>query len=347
MKIHLSNFVRNKQLHAPDFKASIRTNESVTNSQVENISLHGIASNNVQRADRCESNEEMNKASENDGKDESSRRKLLKLLEVAESQVYSAHSRKQNGKADGAVTNTSPKVEGTVTSVVSDNGKESREKILLTLNGSKAIRQAVTKKNVNSKKKTFAEKLMDILFTKDTEDVITWFPEGESFVVLSPSQFTRDVLPRFFKEAKYESFVRKLYRWGFKRVPGSAKDTAFYHNMFLRNQPELCKRMRSCNIIFGENEVKNRVASITTRQITVPASCEDPSQARVPMTQANLGKQTVRIDSALRSRGLPEAFNKVPSLQHNNSLLVVIHEECKTSAQVLIRSFRSLMLRSK
>ncbi|KAL7535134.1 hypothetical protein ACHAWF_005067 [Thalassiosira exigua] len=46
---------------------------------------------------------------------------------------------------------------------------------------------------------------------------------------------------KFFKATKLRSFHRQLNLWGFQRVP-SEKD-AWYHDKFIRDQPELIKKM--------------------------------------------------------------------------------------------------------
>lgn len=49
--------------------------------------------------------------------------------------------------------------------------------------------------------------------------IVNWKVDSEHneqhFVVQDIDDFTKQVLPSFFKVAKYESFQRKLYRWGF------------------------------------------------------------------------------------------------------------------------------------
>jgi len=101
--------------------------------------------------------------------------------------------------------------------------------------------------------KTFPEILMDVLSAPESRGLIEWLPGGASFVVLEPFDLASDVLPRYFKrsQCQYESFVRKLNRWGFRRVGGakhSNRDSgAYYHELFVRDRPELCKRMR-CRI---------------------------------------------------------------------------------------------------
>lgn len=40
--------------------------------------------------------------------------------------------------------------------------------------------------------------------------MITWSPSGDSFVVLQPDAFARELLPTVFKHNNYTSFVRQL-----------------------------------------------------------------------------------------------------------------------------------------
>jgi hypothetical protein len=48
---------------------------------------------------------------------------------------------------------------------------------------------------------------------------IAWLPDGKSFVVVDKRKVAMELLPQFsFPRAKFESFVRKLYRWGFKQT---------------------------------------------------------------------------------------------------------------------------------
>ena len=101
----------------------------------------------------------------------------------------------------------------------------------------------------DQQKKRFSAKLMDVLNDKSNEEIIHWFAEGEKFIIVNKDAFTKEVLPQHFKVCKFESFVRKLYRWGFKRVYKTEKDAAFYHPMFTKGSPEMCKRMKSFNIL--------------------------------------------------------------------------------------------------
>lgn len=98
-------------------------------------------------------------------------------------------------------------------------------------------------------KKKFPQILMHVLSIEEYSDMISWTPDGLGFDVTKPFDFTSDVLPRFFKEAQFASFVRKLNRWGFRRLNRGTDSGAFYHDLFRRDKPELCKKMSCKNVI--------------------------------------------------------------------------------------------------
>lgn len=70
-----------------------------------------------------------------------------------------------------------------------------------------------------SKREIFPQRLMSILDDSSLTDVVTWLPNGKSFVIVRPDVFTTDVLPTYLppmdarRSTKYPSFTRKLNRW--------------------------------------------------------------------------------------------------------------------------------------
>lgn len=77
---------------------------------------------------------------------------------------------------------------------------------------------------------------------------VAWLPDGKSFVIRHPDEFTRKVLPKFFKATKFSSFTRKLYRWGFRQVNrgiGPDDPIIFGNEHFQRDKLELMVQMRS------------------------------------------------------------------------------------------------------
>ena len=65
----------------------------------------------------------------------------------------------------------------------------------------------VSKKAKSNKKQNFAQKLMHLLSIKECQSCIRWMPNGMSFCIIDSNELVEKVLPKYFKEAKYTSFV--------------------------------------------------------------------------------------------------------------------------------------------
>ena len=99
----------------------------------------------------------------------------------------------------------------------------------------------------DQKVKTFPQILQDILNTPEYESIAHWLPDGLSFIIADKQRFSNEILPKYFRRALFHSFIRKLNRYGFRRVKGSCKgeESSFAHNNFVRDKPLLCLKM-SC-----------------------------------------------------------------------------------------------------
>jgi hypothetical protein len=91
--------------------------------------------------------------------------------------------------------------------------------------------------------KSFPVKLMEAITKHYDERLVAWLPDGKSFVVVDPQRFVENAVQDTFKGGKYSSFVRKLNRWGFRRLTSHAGVGCFHNPLFLRDRPELCSLM--------------------------------------------------------------------------------------------------------
>lgn len=96
---------------------------------------------------------------------------------------------------------------------------------------------------------TFPERLQAFLddpdIKGDYEDCFQWNPSGSAFCI-HPSQFSEKILQKHFQGTKFESFTRKLNRWGFKRIVDDTfphGSVIYQHELFQRGKPELLKSM--------------------------------------------------------------------------------------------------------
>jgi len=92
-------------------------------------------------------------------------------------------------------------------------------------------------------------------------DIVSWSKDGTSFVVKDPQSFTLRVVQVLFQMAKFDSFTRKLGRWGFAKKRDTEKKkvlfggrlvalptpTLFCHPSFQRGDFELCRTSVVCN----------------------------------------------------------------------------------------------------
>lgn len=85
---------------------------------------------------------------------------------------------------------------------------------------------------------------MQLLSENKFEEIISWLPHGHSFIVYDKNKFTETILPIYFKGTKYESFIRKLNRWGFTRTAKGIETGAYSNKYFKRGELILCKRMK-------------------------------------------------------------------------------------------------------
>jgi len=153
--------------------------------------------------------------------------------------------------------------------------------------------------------KPFPLKLMEILSYRyyeniNYQDIITWLPDGKSFKVLKPKEFTSQIMPRHLKRAKYSTFQRKMACWGFQKVVVTLKGdneeqdefssdddyrataatkchglpTTFFHPHFQRNRTDLLEHVHFSKNPFSSSGIdKNKTPSSSScikRKVATP-----------------------------------------------------------------------------
>jgi len=100
----------------------------------------------------------------------------------------------------------------------------------------------------NSRSNIFVSMLMDVLSSKSMENLITWLPEGNAFIIINEEEFTKYILPVCFELINFETFIKKLYLWGFRSMNPGQNNKAFYREYFLRDFPSLCSKISQDNV---------------------------------------------------------------------------------------------------
>jgi hypothetical protein len=131
----------------------------------------------------------------------------------------------------------------------------------------------VKKKSSRGIRSSFPDTLHAILADKNLKSIITWLPSGKSFVIMDRAKFIDMVLSRYFRETQFDSFSRRLKRWGFNKVYTSGMAQAVYcHRLFQKDRPDLSKLMNGS--AGRAQKVRSRQARVTEAAVTEAAVTE-------------------------------------------------------------------------
>lgn len=145
---------------------------------------------------------------------------------------------------------------------------------------------------------SFLRKTQQILSDSSLARVIHWDPSGHSFSIVDLGEFTKEVLPQYFKHRNFASFIRQLNIYGFQKCRGAASHK-FSHPLFIKDSPELISGMkRNTGEIAKEPE-------------------EDTHMGPIIEKMYGLYKQVLRTDERIQ-----ELEGKVKELTQENQMVL-------------------------
>ena len=161
---------------------------------------------------------------------------------------------------------------------------------------------------LKNQEESFPQVLHEMLATTECQSIVQWLPNGLSFIIADKERFSSEILPKYFRGALLNSAIRKLNRWGFRRVKSRRKgeESSFAHSNFVRDKPWLCLRMK-CKSKPTYHKVK--VSSTSTKK-----KSKNNKKGRKQSTSeaANSNRNNILANAATASIAVPAPAQAPP-----------------------------------
>lgn len=103
----------------------------------------------------------------------------------------------------------------------------------------------------------FPEKLHRLLLEVEAagrSDVISFVAGGRAFAIHKPDKFFKEIVPLYFRQSRLSSFKRQLNLYGFELINTGPARGGYFHELFVKERPELCRRMRRVAVKVSANK---------------------------------------------------------------------------------------------
>ncbi|KAJ2339560.1 Flocculation suppression protein, partial [Coemansia sp. RSA 2618] len=206
----------------------------------------------------------------------------------------------------------------------------------------------------------FVSKLYAMVCDGGTDKLISWTAEGDCFKVTDPAEFSRAVLPLYFKHNNWQSFVRQLNMYGFHKISdlayggvfGDMQLWMFKHEFFQRDQVQLLqnikrrgsKPMHSSALASAADEHSDTEAPVTPA--SAPAASESATQpAADPASETRSAYSDTTSTLPCQHTGgyIDELKDCIAGLRHSNSQLQRENQEMRAAINNCQGAFAGIM----
>lgn len=123
----------------------------------------------------------------------------------------------------------------------------------------------------------FVKKTFELVNDPNTNSIVSWSGDGNSFIIHEPQEFQQNILPFYFKHNNLCSFVRQLNTYGFHKVVRAIKSgqnsniLEFKQDQFIRGKPQQLKNIN--RRISGNKRSHSEAFEVLAQGNTSPTNC--------------------------------------------------------------------------
>jgi len=164
--------------------------------------------------------------------------------------------------------------------------------------------------------KSFPYKLYSLLEEANDQgfsDIVSWQPQGKSFIVHQPKVFVQSILPQKFKQTKFKSFLRQLNIYGFTRIQHGPNKGGYAHAHLIQGYPELLNMIKrisapDANTAKAKDAVNNIglkpvLSQVRKRGMTPSNQAFQQQQSPIPQNLSNLSNLSDLLKGSVGSVG--------------------------------------------
>uniref|UniRef100_A0A2P2MZI7 Heat Stress Transcription Factor family protein n=1 Tax=Rhizophora mucronata TaxID=61149 RepID=A0A2P2MZI7_RHIMU len=159
----------------------------------------------------------------------------------------------------------------------------------------------------------FLLKTYDMVDDTSTDEIVSWSPAKNSFVVWNPPEFARLLLPSYFKHNNFSSFIRQLNTYGFRKIDPERWE--FANEDFLRDQKHLLKNIHRRKPIHSHSHPQGSV--VDPERAAFEEKLEKLAHEKAALEARILGFEKQRATTKFQLEDLTQKLDNIEQRQES------------------------------